>query len=186
MGGAKASEVLIAVCPRSASARPPPRRPQRSDPGLDAWCPSDCGCGAISTLGPRRRLSRPLGQKWGNPGLQALQAGFPWPGVRPARHPPAQPGAAGGGGRRAAHTPGGADGRDFGCPAASSGLWDGLPALRRKTFSSLNCGGVRPHLASNASPRAYLKRLLEPLRWTAVRQPPAAGLQGEGGNDAQS
>lgn len=32
LGGAKASEVLIAVCPCSASARPPPRRSQPFDP----------------------------------------------------------------------------------------------------------------------------------------------------------
>lgn len=34
LGGAKASEVLIADCPRSASARPPPRRSRACPPPL--------------------------------------------------------------------------------------------------------------------------------------------------------
>lgn len=41
-------------------------------------------------------------------------------------------------------------------------------------------------MASSASSRAYLQRLLQPLRWTAVQQTPASGFQDKGGNDAES
>lgn len=76
LGGAKASEVLIAICPCSASVRTPPRRSQRSDP--QAWTPLSQGAGAapaaasgrhqnssspppFAALGAQMGLSRPAG-----------------------------------------------------------------------------------------------------------------------------
>lgn len=159
LGGAKAPEVLLAVCPCSAFTRPPPRRSQRSDP--PAWTPLPQVAGAPPTaapglhqrsappppfaaLGTQMGLSRPAGPAGRIPLARAT--------TRPASLCPAWDG----GRWRPQSCPYTRRCRRQGCRLSRCKLWSvgQTPGFEEENLFPLNCGRERPHLASSTSSHA--------------------------------